>query len=304
MQGPSEDPGINIRALRDLFAATAAEGDALGDGDVHISVAMLEIYNEEIRDLLASTGDAASPGGVKSSGRGLDISAMGAGQLPPGALLPHCLPPDSEYNLRCGPWYVALPCAACPVLVPILVPASCGRRGRRRCEHRRCMHAGADRIPGLTWRRVGDIAEVAAALGDGSRQRATCATAINVASSRSHAVLSVRVCATAGRASLLHLIDLAGGSAVAHCSSSGQPTVRSHIRLKLLHALLCGSHPVPSAMRCSEPWVPPSLHHLFCCGLGCKSILLADKRHQKDLCGMRRRLRTRGPQRGGGGAAA
>ena len=60
---------------------------------------------------------------------------------------------------------------------------------------------------------MADTADVAAALGDGSRQRATSATAMNAASSRSHAVLSVRVTpasANGSRASLLHLVDLAG----------------------------------------------------------------------------------------------
>ncbi len=73
------------RALQELFAAT---GSAPADADVdagaavaggHISVAMMEIYNDDARDLLADTltGKAAS----------LDVSALGAGQLPPGAPL-------------------------------------------------------------------------------------------------------------------------------------------------------------------------------------------------------------------------
>ena len=49
---------------------------------------------------------------------------------------------------------------------------------------------------------------------EGSRGRATAATALNASSSRSHALLSVRVSCTHadGRTveSLLHLVDLAG----------------------------------------------------------------------------------------------
>ncbi len=83
MQGPPEDPGVYQRALQELFAATggnAPDGGAAPPGG-HISVAMLEIYNDDARDLLADavTGKAAS----------LDVSALGAGQLPPGeAFLP------------------------------------------------------------------------------------------------------------------------------------------------------------------------------------------------------------------------
>lgn len=74
------------RALQELFAATgSASADADADagavvvGGGHISVAMMEIYNDDARDLLADTltGKAAS----------LDVSALGAGQLPPGAPL-------------------------------------------------------------------------------------------------------------------------------------------------------------------------------------------------------------------------
>lgn len=69
------------RALQELFASMGGGGGNGADASVptggHISVAMLEIYNDDARDLLADqlTGKAAS----------LDVSALGAGQLPPGA---------------------------------------------------------------------------------------------------------------------------------------------------------------------------------------------------------------------------
>lgn len=65
MQGPAADPGVNQRALQELFAATSGNAD--------ISVAMLEIYNEDVRDLLAA-----------DSAKVLDVCALGPGQLPPG----------------------------------------------------------------------------------------------------------------------------------------------------------------------------------------------------------------------------
>ena len=76
--------------------------------------------------------------------------------------------------------------------------------------------AGVERIAGLTWRPVADAVEVAGALAHGSKQRATSATAMNATSSRSHAVLSVKLAFADGSHSLLHLVDLAG-----MCSTAG-----------------------------------------------------------------------------------
>ena len=77
-------------------------------------------------------------------------------------------------------------------------------------------HAGVDRIAGLTWRPVKDVADVAAALAHGTEQRATSATAMNATSSRSHAVLSVKLAFAEGGQSSLHLVDLAGGSCLCY----------------------------------------------------------------------------------------
>ncbi|XP_031425353.1 kinesin-like protein KIFC3 isoform X3 [Clupea harengus] len=49
MEGISEDPGINQRALRLLFAEVSEKKP---DWDYNISVSMVEIYNETLRDLL------------------------------------------------------------------------------------------------------------------------------------------------------------------------------------------------------------------------------------------------------------
>lgn len=46
---------------------------------------------------------------------------------------------------------------------------------------------------------------------EGSKNRATAATSLNAHSSRSHALLSVRLTDAAGQSSVLHLVDLAGG---------------------------------------------------------------------------------------------
>uniref|UniRef100_A0A914UNN6 Kinesin motor domain-containing protein n=1 Tax=Plectus sambesii TaxID=2011161 RepID=A0A914UNN6_9BILA len=54
MEGSANDPGINRRALAKLFQSTASRG---ADWRYSISVSMLEIYNEKLRDLLSSSKD-------------------------------------------------------------------------------------------------------------------------------------------------------------------------------------------------------------------------------------------------------
>jgi kinesin family protein C2/C3 len=47
MEGPAEDPGINVRALQELFRIAAEEG---GEGSSwRVSVAMMEVYNDAVR---------------------------------------------------------------------------------------------------------------------------------------------------------------------------------------------------------------------------------------------------------------
>ncbi|XP_051827226.1 kinesin-like protein KIFC2 [Antechinus flavipes] len=51
MEGPAEDPGIAPRALQSLFREMGAQG---GPRQHRVTVSMVEIYNEAVRDLLAS----------------------------------------------------------------------------------------------------------------------------------------------------------------------------------------------------------------------------------------------------------
>ncbi len=63
------------------------------------------------------------------------------------------------------------------------------------------------------WRTVASSADVKSALKEGARNRATASTALNAASSRSHALVSVKVGSTINgktTCSLMHLVDLAG----------------------------------------------------------------------------------------------
>lgn len=54
MTGPPSDRGVNTRALEELFVNTQGRS---GDWIDTISVSLLEVYNENIRDLLGSPGD-------------------------------------------------------------------------------------------------------------------------------------------------------------------------------------------------------------------------------------------------------
>ena len=77
---------------------------------------------------------------------------------------------------------------------------------------------GVDRVQGLTWRQVSTTEEVHKVLREGSKNRATAATALNAHSSRSHALISVKVTLSPASGqpstSMIHLVDLAGSERV------------------------------------------------------------------------------------------
>lgn len=52
-----ESEGVNYRALRDLFLLSEQRQDTIS---YEISVQMLEIYNDQVRDLLATDGHGAN----------------------------------------------------------------------------------------------------------------------------------------------------------------------------------------------------------------------------------------------------
>lgn len=53
MMGPPSNPGVNTRALGELFERSAARRAEYNDV---ITVSVLEVYNEQIRDLLVEGG--------------------------------------------------------------------------------------------------------------------------------------------------------------------------------------------------------------------------------------------------------
>jgi kinesin family protein C2/C3 len=49
MEGPRENPGVNTRSIQELFAIRDSRSK---EYSCTITVSMLEVYNEQIRDLL------------------------------------------------------------------------------------------------------------------------------------------------------------------------------------------------------------------------------------------------------------
>ncbi|ESP03749.1 hypothetical protein LOTGIDRAFT_136951 [Lottia gigantea] len=72
MEGPQNDPGINQRALQELFSETQERGI---DWEYSISVSVLEIYNENIRDLLNDEGLKLEIK-MKADGGGLHVPGL------------------------------------------------------------------------------------------------------------------------------------------------------------------------------------------------------------------------------------
>ncbi|XP_022100934.1 kinesin-like protein KIFC3 [Acanthaster planci] len=154
MEGPSSNPGINQRALQRLFQETEQRSD---EWDYTISVSVMEIYNEQLRDLLSD---------------------------------------DPQYKLEIK-----------------LHPDGSGLY-----------------VPGLCEVEVGSVEDVNEVFRRGKRNRATATTDMNEHSSRSHALLCVKIAGinkASGKRYIgkLNLVDLAGSERVSK-SGSGADSAR------------------------------------------------------------------------------
>ncbi|KAJ9514728.1 hypothetical protein QJQ45_028393 [Haematococcus lacustris] len=145
---------------------------------------------------------------------------------------------DAVYDLLCPPGNLA----SAPLEVSGLGPGE--------------LPPTAERVLGLTWRTVSSLEQVKQVLVEGSANRTAASTALNASSSRSHALLSVRITATAvdGRTttSTLHLVDLAGSERVHKSEVVGQQLKESQSINKSLSAL----GDVVSALQRRTPHVP------------------------------------------------
>jgi kinesin family member C2/C3 len=74
MEGPGDDRGVNFRALKELFKV---RDQRAGDFEYKISVSMLEIYNEKIRDLLGdSKADETSSLKIHKGPQGMYVESL------------------------------------------------------------------------------------------------------------------------------------------------------------------------------------------------------------------------------------
>lgn len=62
ISGSQDDPGIIVRTMRDLYERIQESGDRY---DTHVELSMIELYNENIRDLLSDNFPHMPTGGLK-----------------------------------------------------------------------------------------------------------------------------------------------------------------------------------------------------------------------------------------------
>eukprot|EP00735_Rhodelphis_limneticus_P000796 TRINITY_DN11325_c0_g1::TRINITY_DN11325_c0_g1_i1::g.26391::m.26391 TRINITY_DN11325_c0_g1::TRINITY_DN11325_c0_g1_i1::g.26391 ORF type:complete len:507 (+),score=136.45,sp/Q5JKW1/KN14C_ORYSJ/42.89/4e-112,Kinesin/PF00225.18/3.1e+03,Kinesin/PF00225.18/2.3e-108,CorA/PF01544.13/0.12,CorA/PF01544.13/4.8e+02,Coiled-coil_56/PF09813.4/0.23,Coiled-coil_56/PF09813.4/2.5e+03,Filament/PF00038.16/2.3,Filament/PF00038.16/23,DUF1664/PF07889.7/6.1,DUF1664/PF07889.7/52,DUF1664/PF07889.7/25,DUF1664/PF07889.7/5.2e+0 len=73
MEGPSNDPGVNVRALTELFDLAQTRTREFGD-TIDVSVGMYEIYNETVRDLLTDEPTPAGGLEIKQGKQGMFVA--------------------------------------------------------------------------------------------------------------------------------------------------------------------------------------------------------------------------------------
>ena len=181
MEGPAEDPGVNTRALRQLFRVAEDKGD---ECELTVHASCIAVYCENIRDLLAKK------------------------------------PSESSLEVKID-----------------------GKKGTY--------------VPNLIEEEVKCVEDVHKLVARAKRGRSTYATNMNEHSSRSHSMLSVRVCTKsrwtgASTRGVLHLVDLAGSERVGKSEATGQRLKEAQAINKSLSAL----GDVIAALATSEKHVP------------------------------------------------
>lgn len=214
MQGPESDRGVYFRAT-DLIYKTTQEQKQLFEFTVTLQ--LVEIYNEEIYDLLTIPGAHTSPA---------DLSHQHSSQLfsPPtsGAASSYTYPPGTTRTA---------------------VEIRHGEQGVY--------------LKNVTSVPVESASEVHAAIQRGAANRSVFPTAKNEHSSRSHSVLMIDIVrtskasseVTAGR---LVLVDLAGSERLAKTETTGQRLREA----QCINKSLCAISDVMSALLAKEKHIP------------------------------------------------
>jgi len=114
--------------------------------------------------------------------------------------------------------------------------------------------AGAERVLGRTWRDVSNAVDAMAVLKEGLKARVTASTVLNAHSSRSHALLCLRLVDPSGTMppSTLQLVDLAGSERVSRSEADGQQLKEAQAINKSLSAL----GDVIAALQSRSPHIP------------------------------------------------
>ena len=241
MQGAGSGPmrGIIPRAMEQV-AAYCAQQRTRGWA-YEMEVTYVEIYNEQVRDLLGE--DAGAPT-TRDFGRAEAQSGL------------------EVFLRRPFPFACSVPSSrdACAIMPSGVLPFACAvafetpsrPRSRRRATSERYRHTQVRRDPktgrvfvdGATRRPIdpADAAAVDALVACAARHRCVASTEMNAVSSRSHAVFTLHLTGTNAerRARLrgaLHLVDLAGSERLDRSHAQGQRLKEAQSINKSLSAL-------------------------------------------------------------------
>ena len=181
-----ESLGLIPRAVTELFRRVH---EAPGDAACTVRASFIEIYKEDVRDLMQPPPTAAATTSTDGSSRltASNPSAFGGGR-------------EKEPKLEAESAWATLVMRDDP--------------------------SGGVTLPGLTHRDVGSLQDAMAVLEEGSRNRATGSTAMNATSSRSHAIftlsLSLRLPSGLVVTPRLNFVDLAGSERAKRTGASGE----------------------------------------------------------------------------------
>ncbi len=270
----NEERGIVYRSVEHVFGAVAAlrkHGWRFG-----LSVEMVEIYNENLRDLLASSEDGGgdycferSSGGGHKGGFGSFAASTG-----------------SDYDKPLG--------------------MGKSKRRSKRLEVKHVFGAsssaasgGETTVPGLTSLPVHSASEVTALVSQALSRRCTKRTRSNADSSRSHVVFTLKIEAESSRGIVrhgcLHLIDLAGSERMAKSGSNEHPELLREAQsinksLSVLGNVMTALHKKEKHVPFRESALTSLLRHSL--GGDCKALMVCNvspspASMQESVCSLR-----------------